>query len=271
MPADLRDRYGGELTIPLHPDRPTIVANFVESLDGVVALDRSSGAGGGEISGFFEPDRFVMALLRTLADVVLVGAGTVRAAPDHRWSADHVHPATAAETATWRRTLGLEPQPTTVVVTASGSLDPHHPGLSTTTVPVVIATTPAGATRLAASGLRSAVRVEVIGEAGHVGAGPLLDLLVRLGARLVLCEGGPHLFTGLLAAGLGDELFLTLAPQLLGRSGTVERLALVEGHAFAATAAPWATLHSARRAGNHLFLRYRSIRRRPRSRGRGTR
>ncbi|MHB8400231.1 MAG: dihydrofolate reductase family protein [Candidatus Limnocylindrales bacterium] len=257
MPAGLRDRYGGELTIPLHPDRPTIVANFVETLDGVVALDRSGGAGGGEISGFFEPDRFVMALLRALADVVLVGAGTVRAAPDHRWSADHVHPGSASVTAAWRRALGLEPQPTTVVVTGAGNLDPHHPGLSATAVPVVVATTAAGAARLAGSGLPPAVRVEVLGEAGHVAAGPLLGLLVRLGARLVLCEGGPHLFAGLLAAGLGDELFLTLAPQLLGRSGTVGRLALVEGHAFAASVAPWATLHSARRAGDHLFLRYR--------------
>ena len=34
--------------------------------------------GGGEISGFFEPDRFVMGLLRALADVVMVGAGRSR-------------------------------------------------------------------------------------------------------------------------------------------------------------------------------------------------
>lgn len=257
MPAALQDRYGGELTIPLHPGRPTLVANFVASIDGVVALDRSGRAGGGEISGFFEPDRFVMALLRALADIVLVGAGTVRAAPDHRWSADHVHPPTAAETAEWRRMLGLAPQPTTVVVTASGILDPQHPGLRATGVPVVIATTPAGAARLAASSLSTGVRVEVVGDAERVAAAPLIDLFSRLGARLVLCEGGPHLLADLLAAGFVDELFLTLAPQLLGRSAAGPRLALVEGHAFAPKAAPWATLQGVRRAGSHLFLRYR--------------
>ena len=72
------------------------VANFVATLDGVVAFDTDESSGGGEISGFFDPDRFVMGLLRAMADVVLVGAGTVRSAPTHEWTARRVHPASAA-------------------------------------------------------------------------------------------------------------------------------------------------------------------------------
>ena len=55
--------------------------------------------GGGEISGFYEPDRFVMGLLRALADVVLVGAGTMRAAQGHRWVAG-ARPAARSEAET---------------------------------------------------------------------------------------------------------------------------------------------------------------------------
>lgn len=73
-----------------------MVANFVSTLDGVVAFDTDESSGGGEVSGFFDPDRFVMGLLRAMADVVLVGAGTVRSAPTHEWTARRVHPASAA-------------------------------------------------------------------------------------------------------------------------------------------------------------------------------
>src|ERR1051326_3331512 len=85
LTAALRERYGSDLRIPLREDRPTVIANFVSTLDGVVSFQTPDAMGGGEISGFFEPDRFVMGLLRTLADAVLVGAGTLRAAPKHRW------------------------------------------------------------------------------------------------------------------------------------------------------------------------------------------
>jgi hypothetical protein len=78
--AEIFGRFEGELTVELRPDRPTIVANFVSTIDGAVALGPGEpNAGGGEISGFSEADRFMMSLLRALADVVIVGAGTVRA------------------------------------------------------------------------------------------------------------------------------------------------------------------------------------------------
>lgn len=257
MPRGLRDRYDGELHVPLRPGRPTVIANFVTTLDGVVAFDADGSSGGGEVSGFFDPDRFVMGMLRAIADVVLVGAGTVRAAPTHEWTARRVHPSSAALYATWRDRSGIaSAQPTTLVASASGTLDPRHPGISAADVPVIVATTTAGAERLRSAHPTPNVRIETAGKLGHVAATTLIDIAAATGARLVLCEGGPHLIGELLGAGLLDELFLTLAPQVAGRDDATQRLALVEGTAFDIATAPWAQLVSVRRSGDHLFLRY---------------
>ena len=254
----LHDGYGGDLGVALRPDRPTVIANFVSTLDGVVAFDVDGSSGGGEVSGFSDPDRFVMGLLRAMADVVLVGAGTVRAAPTHEWTPRRVHRRSAALYAAWRDRMGIaSAQPTTIVATASGSLDLAHPGLWAPDVPVILATTPTGAEHLRAAGPAPNVRIEIAGSDGHVSATSLVDLAGSAGARLVLCEGGPHLIGDLLAAGLLDELFLTVAPQLAGRDEATRRLALIEGAAFEPATAPWAELRSIRRGGSYVFLRYR--------------
>jgi len=249
--------YDGELVVPLRMDRPTVIANFVSTLDGVVAFDTDESSGGGEVSGFFDPDRFVMGLLRAMADVVLLGAGTVRASPKHEWTARRVHQSSATRYAAWRARLGIaSTEPTTIVVTARGDLDPSHPGLSAPDVPVIIATTAHGAQTLARRKLAPNARVVVSGAGPGVVAGDLLALAQSAGAGLVLCEGGPHLIADLLRAGLLDELFLTISPQVAGRDTGAERLGFVEGLAFAVGEAPWTRLISVRRAGDHLFLRY---------------
>ena len=255
-PEPLARRYGGPLAIPLRADRPTVLVNFVESLDGIVALGAGPRSGGSDISGASEPDRFVMALLRTLADAVVVGAGTLRAAPRHEWTPRAVAPRWEEACAAWRTEMGLAPQPTTVVVSASGDLPVAHPGLSRADVPAVIATTAAGARRIAEQGVPGRARLEVLAEDRAVEPAALLDLLARCGTRIALCEGGPHLLGDLLAAAAVDELFLTVAPHLLGRGSGEGRLGLVEGRAWPPAAAPWVSLRSVRRAGSHLFLRY---------------
>lgn len=254
LPEPLATAYGGALPIPLHPDRPTVVANFVSTIDGVASYNTPEAAGGGEISGFFEADRFVMGLLRALADVVLVGAGTVRAAPDERWTPNFIHPSSADAFAVLRQDLGLAPQPTTAVVSASGSLDLDHPGLNDSRVPVAVLTTTRGALALRRDGIRGHVTLRDLGAAPSA-----FGLLTALGGgpRLVLCEGGPHLLGQLLEAQLVDELFLTLAPQVAGRSPQTPRLGLVENVAFDLGSAPWARLIDLRRAADHLFIRYR--------------
>jgi riboflavin biosynthesis pyrimidine reductase len=256
LSAALRQRYGGDLWIPLRAHRPTVAVNFVSTLDGVTSYATPEAAGGGEISGFFEPDRFVMGLLRSLADAVLIGAGTLRAAPDERWTPRSVHPASADLFAALRRSLGLRADPLTAVVTATGGLDLDHPGLSDPAVDALIVTTAAGAAALQRRPVRPGVEIAVT-EHDTITPAAVLGALESRGARLVLCEGGPHLFGQFLAARLVDELFLTIAPQIAGRGVEAPRLGLVEGTAFAVDAARWGRITDLRRAADHLFTRYR--------------
>lgn len=250
----LADAYGAPLTFEQRTDRPTVVANFVSTLDGVVSYATPEAAGGGEVSGFFGPDRFVMGLLRAAADAVLIGAGTLRAGAGEAWTPDYIYPDISADVAAMRDRLGLAPQPTTVVVSASGQVDPAHPGLAGADVPALLVTTHAGRERFDAS----QPGLEVV-EAGSERVEPdaLVDELERRGFGLVLCEGGPHLLGTLLERDLVDELFLTVAPQIAGRSHGAPRLGLVEGLAFSVADAPWWRLVSLARSGEHLFLRYR--------------
>ena len=256
MPIDLERRYGGVLTIPLRSDRPTVMANFVSTIDGIVALGTGELSGGGLISGFHEPDRFVMGLLRALADVVVIGAGTLRGSDAHRWTPGHVHPASARSFAEWRESMGLRPVPTTVIVTAGGDIPTDHPGLEDPSIPVVVATTPAGASRLARADLSDNVAVRTVEGTDAVTAGDILRLASDGDARLVLTEGGPHLLGSFVEDDLLDELFLTVSPQLVGRAGQ-DRLGLVEGLSLAPQDGRWQDLVAIRRSTDHLFLRYR--------------
>ena len=87
--------------------------------------------------------------------------------------------------------------------------------------------------------------------------GPALAALrSEFGVRSVLCEGGPRLFGSLVAAGLADELFLTLSPVLAGRD-LDPRLSLLEGAQLLPDRSVTGDLMSVRRHGSHLFLRYR--------------
>ena len=256
MPPDLEARYGGALSIPLRLDRPTVIANFVSTVDGVVALGPGGLSGGRLISGSHDPDRFVMGLLRALADVVAVGAGTFRASSAHRWTADGVYPRSAAAFGAWRRSMGLAERPTTVIVTGSGEIPVGRASSLDPTIPIVIATTRAGARHLARTDLGSHVSVAPIAAGSAIAGEVMVALGARLGARLLLTEGGPHLLGRMLADDRLDELFLTVAPQLVGRDGE-ERLGLVEGLALDPAAARWLRLDDVRRSGDHLFLRYR--------------
>jgi riboflavin biosynthesis pyrimidine reductase len=257
MPARLERRYDGMLHVPLRPDRPTVIANFVSTLDGVVALGGGE-TGGGVISGFHEPDRFVMALLRAVADVVVLGAGTLRGSTNQRWIAEHLEPDLAMEFVDWRRAMGLAPHPTTIIVSGSGDLPLDHPGLNQPDVPVVIATTADGADRLHERGVNPAVLVESVAAGGPLSGADVIGVISRLGAGVALVEGGPHLLAEFVAADLLDELFLTIAPQLVGRGHDHgDRLGLVEGIALSADAARWHNLVSVRRSESHLFLRLR--------------
>ena len=255
-PGRLGAAYPGSLTFPRHTDRPTVVVNFVSTLDGVVSYATPEAAGGSAISGGFPPDRFLMGLLRARADAVLVGAGTVRRAGGRARTPAAAFPDAADDFAALRLGRGLAPRPTTVVISATGDLESARPGLGDPVTPVLIITTEAGRDRCAALAALDHVTVEVAG-GDRVAPADLLAILAAAGMRLVVCEGGPHLLAELLAADAVDELFLTIAPQVAGRSAGHPRLGLVEGVAFGAAEAPWWAPISIARSGGHLFTRYR--------------
>jgi riboflavin biosynthesis pyrimidine reductase len=247
LPHDLTRLYGGSFGVPT----PSLFANFVSSVDGVVALPGRAHSST-VIAAASAADRFVMGLLRASADAVLVGAGTVRAAPGALWTPGFICPPAAAAYGDLRRRRGMDPGPRLSVVTASGDLDPAHPALDAGTT---IFTTRAGGERLR-SRLRRSCRVAVVdGERFPVRA--VVERMSADGDRRILTEGGPTLVGELLGSGLLDELFLTLAPTLAGRDGAEHRPGLVERLAFPPERIADASLLGVRRHGSHLFLRYR--------------
>jgi riboflavin biosynthesis pyrimidine reductase len=257
LPCELEHLYG-PLRLPRHRGRPHVVANFVASLDGVVSLGIPGKAGGGEISGFNPHDRMVMGLLRAVADAVVVGAGTLRAAsPAHLWTADYIYPPLAGAYQQLRATLGKPAPPLNVIVSASGELDLERRLFRAGEVPVLIVTTGAGARRLSDRALPPAVRVVAASESDTLSARAVLDAIARVQpSALVLVEAGPHVMGLFFAEQALDELFLTVAPQVAGRDGTAERPGLVAGRQLAPGCPVWGTLAGLKRGGDHLFLRY---------------
>jgi len=188
-----------------HPDalrRPFVRVNFVASADGAVG-DAASGLS----RGLAAPgDRAVFGLLRELADVVLAGAGTVRA-EGYRGAR------TSPELRARRRARGQAEVPPVAVVTTDASLAPDAPLLTDTAVPPLLLTTTAAA---GPARTRFGDAAEVVALGADVTPAAVLAALAERGLLRVLCEGGPTLFGSFAAAGLVDELCLSLAPQLAG-------------------------------------------------------
>jgi riboflavin biosynthesis pyrimidine reductase len=246
LPPELRRLYGGDLRLA----EDAMFANFVETIDGVVAipsLPRSNAL----ISGS-EADRFVMGLLRAAADVVLVGAGTVNASPKGRWKAQTVFPAAAEDFAELRRRLGHEDDTPIAIVTGRGSIDPAHPAVQDG---ALILTTERGAGRIAGR-IEPPAEIEIVPGATAVDVRAAIDALRARGHRRILSEAGPRLFASLVAAELVDDLFLTVSPLLAGRSGAQEKLGLVEGADLLPSRRLAGRLDSVRVRDDHLFLRY---------------
>lgn len=191
----LRDAYA--------PDRarPVLRVNFVSSLDGATEV-------GGYSRGLSsDADRIVFSLLRTLADAVMVGAGTLR----HE---GYGPVKLAAEAVGWRRQQRLAEHPTLVIVSSSLDVDPDQKMFVDAPVrPIVL--THAGAPAERRDAIRTVADVVTCGESFVDLAAGVAELR-RRGLDQVLSEGGPHLFGALLAADLVDELCLTLSPLLVG-------------------------------------------------------
>jgi riboflavin biosynthesis pyrimidine reductase len=246
VPAQLSALYGGAVGL----GEPCVVANFVESVDGVVAvpgLPRSHAVIGDES----EADRFVLALLRACSDAVVVGSGTLRSSPQGTWRIDRPYPPVAEALVELRARRGRPEQPLVVVVSTGATLDPAHPVLESG---AVVLTTEPAAGRLRAR-VPAAAEVVAVNDGDGVDLAAAVAVLRQRGCRVILSEAGPSTFGSLLVARLVDELFLTLSPVLAGRAST-PRPGLVEGVELVPPTRIAGRLRSVRTHGSHLFLRY---------------
>jgi riboflavin biosynthesis pyrimidine reductase len=184
-------------------DKTWVRANMVASVDGSAVADGQSEP----LSG--PSDKRVFGVLRGLCDVVLVGAGTARAEGYRALKARRSY-------AEHRADLGQRPAP--VLALVSGSLDLDPTGELFTGAERTVVLTAASADEAARARLAEVGDVIVAGT-DRVDIAAAIDALVALGLPRVLCEGGPHLLAGVVAAGRLDELCLTTAPRLVGGHG----------------------------------------------------
>lgn len=179
--------------------RPWVMTNMVATVDGAASIEGVSGGIGGPA------DRAVFGALRAVPDVILVGAGTVRAE-------GYGPPSTTTERQHRRVARGQQPFPRLAVVTGRLELDlTSRLFTDSPNRPIVITSNQSSPER----------RDEVAQVADVVVAGgdrvdltEALAALAASGVAVVLCEGGPTLDGQLVAAGLIDEVCVTIAPLL---------------------------------------------------------
>lgn len=245
VPAEIERLYGR-----VGLAEKCVVANFVQSLDGVVAipgLPRSHAV----VSDDSEADRFVLALLRACADVVLVGTGTLAASPKGTWRVDKAYPEAAEAFAALRAARGVRTQPLVAVVTSGASFDPSHQVFE---AGAIVLTTQAAAPGVAET-VPDATEVVAVNDGARVDLRAAVDALRERGHGVIVSEAGPTLFGQLVAAELVDELFLTVSPLLAGHA-LATRFNLVEGVELLPDRRVAGRLRSVRANGSHLFLRY---------------
>jgi riboflavin-specific deaminase-like protein len=222
--------------------RPYVVLNMASTLDGRATI-------AGRSAPISSPaDRFLFHALRSVVDAVLVGAGTARA---------EGYGPIVRDPGTRRARLrqGLSEQPLACVVSARLDLSPELPLLADAGSRIAVLT-PSSASLPATAAAVDYVRAERDGALDLRGA--LAELQDRLQIGLLLCEGGPRLNGQLLAAGLVDELFLSLAPVLAGEpAGGEPALRILAGAGAHFDAPLELELASVLESESQLFLRYR--------------
>jgi riboflavin biosynthesis pyrimidine reductase len=232
-PASAEDVLAGARLAELAgANRPYLFMNFVSTVDG-----RATEGGNTRALGS-EPDLQMLLGLRTIADAVLVGPGTIRVEGYARLIG-------AAERRERRVAAGLAADPPLVIFARSFEVPWEASVFDAAEQPVIVYTAVEGRPPDVAA------PVEVVTLEPYSSAAALADLRAR-GVRALLSEGGPTLFRGLLDEGLVDELFLTLVPALTAGAGELRILPSPALSAPAALEPLWVL-----QAAGELFLRYR--------------
>ena len=194
---ELLPRVGRADELP--PKRPFTIANFVASADGRATFQGRSRQLGDE------GDRALFHGLRERADAVLIGTGTLRI---ERYGRILSQP----ERRERRLAEGRRAEPLACVVSRTGELPSDIPLFSEPEVRVLLFTLPG----VNLEGVAANVELIALEPAEMTLSTVLARLRADWGVELLLCEGGPTMFSSLLRERLVDELFLTLAPKLTG-------------------------------------------------------
>lgn len=251
----LQKIYVGDWVIPEIVKRPYVYSNFVQSRDGRVSFSVPGHAGGGDVSGFNQHDQWLMGLLRTRADAVVMGDTTLKIEPEHLWTCEYIWPTDPSLFLELRQSEKRTNFPIQVFLSLAGDLNVQARVFSED-VHIIVATTVRGAEQ--AKKIRCHARIEVLTLGDEsVDIEQLCQVLYKnYQVKTLLCEGGPRAYGSFIAAACIDEEFLTLAPTVVGNDASkFFRPSLVEGVAFMPDHYPKSIPLSLRRAGDHLFLR----------------
>jgi riboflavin biosynthesis pyrimidine reductase len=269
VPHPAYARYGNLGFPPAPPDRPWIYSNFVQSLDGIASF-RGKHPTGGDIAQSQE-DKWLMGLLRTHADAIIMGLGTLldetRGMPELNGGRGPVYRVEDPALCDLRRSLGRRREKV-IFVTASARLEPSlYRVFDGDQVDAFVLTTTSGAAKLLGTG----VNVISAGQAEVDFALAARILLRDYGIEYLLCEGGPTLYGHMSRAGLIDEKFLTISPIEIGLvippdqepaawekvAPPLQRPTTFTAPGFTRETAPWWRWMSSRRVDDYQFDRYR--------------
>ncbi|MFD5115525.1 MULTISPECIES: pyrimidine reductase family protein [unclassified Streptomyces] len=215
-------------------------ANMVSTLDGAAHHEGRSQA----LSS--DADMRIFGTLRAIADAVVVGAETVRL--------EGYRPARARDAFAARRAAaGQGPAPVIAVVSASLNLDFSLPLFTEPLVPTLVLTGAAAPPERIRAAEKAGTEVLIAGDGPGVEPARAVRALAGRGLTRLLTEGGPRLLGQFVAAGVLDELCLTVSPTLT--SGYAQRIA--GGPALAVPER--LALASLLEEGGFLFTRYRRI------------
>jgi 2,5-diamino-6-(ribosylamino)-4(3H)-pyrimidinone 5'-phosphate reductase len=218
------------------PSRPYVILNAVASVDGRTTIEGKASRIGSGV------DRTAMRTLRSKAGAVMIGANTLRAE---------------------KLTLGLDEvssgsQPMAVIITKTGEV-PLETNLIAGERQEVLVVIPQGTPENTISRLRERVSVlqVPVSPSGGVDLEMALEVLnTDRGVELLLVEGGPSLNYSLISQNLTDELFLTLAPKLIG-SRRADAFTILEGGELPQPSTPGLLLDSVHLFNDELYLRYK--------------
>jgi riboflavin biosynthesis pyrimidine reductase len=257
LPEAFRLAYGGDWLFDAPPNRPYTYSNFVQSRDGRISFGIPGQSGGGEVSDFNFHDQWIMGLLRTRADAVIVGDVTLKIEPDHIWTHQYICPSETAFDAL-RSSFGVAANPLQTFLSLEGEFNPSSPVFARADLHVVIFTTARGRDRARnLEGVAASVDLPDVGM-DTVDLNRVMQVLHQdYKVKTLLCEGGPRVYGSFVAAKMIDEEFLTLSPVVIGQNTERSRPGLVEGVGFTPANAPRSKPISLKRAGDYLFLRSR--------------